>query len=245
MLAEQNISFVTCSRWLEGEAKSSALLQGQSVTSITNPIDTRIFKPGSQEEAREKEKLPMGKRLMLFVCQRLNNPNKGMDYLIEACRLMVEKHPETRENVGVLLLGGHADEVASQLPFESIPLGYVNDEQHISRIYRAADVFVLPSLSENLPNTIMEAMACGVPCVGFRIGGIPEEIDHLKNGYVAKYQSAEDLMHGLYWTLYEADRQQLSAAAVKKVSACYSGTAVALQYIEVYQAALAQKHFKL
>jgi len=245
MLAQENISFVTCSRWLEGEAKSSALLHGQTVTSIPNPIDTRIFTPGSREEARLEEQLPTDKRLLLFVCQRLNNPNKGMDYLIEACRLMAEQHPQTREQVGVLLLGGHAEEVAEQLPFESIPLGYISDERRISRIYRAADVFVLPSLSENLPNTIMEAMACGVPCVGFRVGGIPEEIDHLKNGYVAKYQSADDLMRGLYWTLYEADREQLSAAAVRKVATNYSGTAVALQYIEVYQAALAQKHFKL
>ena len=245
MLAQENISFVTCSRWLEGEAKSSALLHGQTVTSIPNPIDTRIFTPGSREEARLEEQLPTDKRLLLFVCQRLNNPNKGMDYLIEACRLMAEQHPQTREQVGVLLLGGHAEEVAEQLPFESIPLGYISDERRISRIYRAADVFVLPSLSENLPNTIMEAMACGVPCVGFRVGGIPEEIDHLKNGYVAKYQSADDLMRGLYWTLYEADREQLSAAAVRKVASNYSGTAVALQYIEVYQAALAQKHFKL
>ena len=245
MLTNQNISFVTCSRWLESEAKSSGLLQTQSVTSIPNPINTHIFTPGSQEEARKEEQLPTSKRLILFVCQRLNNPNKGMDYLIDACQLMAEKYPETKEQVGVLLLGGHAEEVAAKLPFESVALGYVSDERRISRIYRAADVFVLPSLSENLPNTIMEAMACGVPCVGFRVGGIPEEIDHLKNGYVAKYQSTDDLMHGLYWTLYEADRQQLSAAAVRKVATNYSGTAVALKYIEVYQAALAQKHFKL
>jgi glycogen synthase len=69
----------------------------------------------------------------------------------------------------------------------------VGDERSIVQIYRAADVFVLPSLSENLPNTIMEAMACGVPSIGFRVGGIPEEIDHQKNGYVAQYCDAADL----------------------------------------------------
>ena len=245
LLENHNISFVACSRWLEGEAKSSALLRGQNVTSIPNAIDTHIFTPGHQAEARHEEHLPTDKRLLLFVCQRLNNPNKGMEYLVEACKLLAEKYPETRQEVGVVLLGGHAEEVAALLPFESYPLGYVSDEHRISRIYRAANVFVLPSLSENLPNTIMEAMACGVPCVGFRVGGIPEEIDHLKNGYVAKYRSADDLMRGLHWTLYEADSAQLSAAAVKKVASNYSGTAVALQYIEVYQAALAQKNFRL
>jgi len=245
LLAGQTVTFVACSRWLEGEAKNSALLRGQTITSIPNAIDSRVFSPGSQKEARESEHLPIDKRLILFVCQRLNNPYKGMQYLIDACKQLAETYPEKCQELGVVLLGSHADEVAQALPFEAYPLGYVSDEHRISRIYRAADVFVLPSLSENLPNTIMEAMACGVPCVAFRVGGIPEEIDHQKNGYVAAYRSVGDLMRGLYWTLFEADHDQLAAAAVRKVANNYTGSAVALQYIEVYQAAIAQKHFKL
>ena len=73
----------------------------------------------------------------------------------------------------------------------------MNDTRQIVDIYNATDVFVITSLSENLPNTIMEAMACGVPCVGFKVGGIPEEIDHKKNGYVAEYRNADDLARGL------------------------------------------------
>ena len=179
MLGEGNILFVTCSKWLELEAKSSALLQGQTITSIPNAIDTRVFSPGDKNQARIDEKLPVDKQLILFVCQRVTNPNKGMSYLIEACRKLAEQRPEMKEQTGVLILGGHAEEVADQLPFATYPLGYVSNQQRMARIYRASDVFVLPSLSENLPNTIMEAMACGVPCIGFRVGGIPEEIDHL------------------------------------------------------------------
>ena len=59
--------------------------------------------------------------------------------------------------------------------------------------YSCADLFVIPSLEDNLPNTIMESMACGTPCVGFEIGGIPEMIDHRVNGYVANYKDAGDL----------------------------------------------------
>jgi glycosyltransferase involved in cell wall biosynthesis len=91
----------------------------------------------------------------------------------------------------------------------------------------------------------MEAMACGIPCLGFRVGGIPEEIDHRKNGYVADYRSVDDLARGIDWLLNEADAKALSAEAVKKVRHNYATRQVMVRYIEVYQEALAQKHLKL
>jgi len=91
----------------------------------------------------------------------------------------------------------------------------------------------------------MEALACGVPCVGFKVGGIPEEIDHQKNGYVAAYRDAQDLARGIQWVLQEADYEALSKAAVAKVNRCYSQQSVALKYTEVYNEAIAQKHYKL
>ena len=240
LLEDGNIHFVACSHWLEQEAKSSALLQGQKISCIPNPIDTHIYKKGNKEEARQRLGLPLDKKLILFASQRVTNENKGMSYLIEACCLLKDV-----PQLGVVILGGHAEEVADQLPFETYPLGYVNDEHRIVDVYNAADVFVLPSLSENLPNTIMEAMACGVPCVGFRVGGIPEEIDHLKNGYVAVYRDAADLAKGIAWILQEADYALLSQHAVQKVAQHYSQQSVAVKYLEVYQQAMAYKHYGL
>ena len=239
MLADENIYFVACSHWLESEAKRSALLKGQKITSIPNPIDTRIYKRGNKQEARQRLGLPLDKKLILFASQRVTNVNKGMDYLIEACRQL------QISDAAVVILGGHAEEVVSQLSLEAYPLGYVNDEQRIVDVYHAADVFVLPSLSENLPNTIMEAMACGVPCVGFKVGGIPEEIDHRRKGYVAEYRSAEDLARGIRWILAEADYEELSKNAVQKVVQNYSQQSVALKYLDVYHQAQAFKHYRL
>ena len=240
MLDGENIYFVACSRWLEGEAKASALLKGQKITSIPNPIDTHVYRRGDRTEACRRLGLPLDRQYILFASQRATNENKGMDYLIEACRLLHDLTSAT-----VLILGGHAEEVAPQLSLPAIPLGYVNDERRIVDIYQAADVFVLPSLSENLPNTIMEAMACGVPCLAFRVGGIPEEIDHLKNGYVARYEDSDDLANGMHWILEEADYEELSRRCVNKVALNYSQSSVAMRYIEVYQHAAAQKHFNL
>jgi len=245
MLGAGSCTFVACSRWLEGEARASALLEGQKVMSIPNPIDTHVFCPGSQGDARRRLGLPEDRLLMLFVCQRLTNVNKGMSYLAEACRLMADAHPELKDRIGLVLLGGHADEVSRELPFDCFPMGYVSDEATIVDAYRASDVFVLPSLSENLPNTIMEAMACGVPCVGFRVGGIPEMIDHRRNGYVAELRNSDDLARGLLWVLTETDRDELRRQAQRKVNMSYSQSSVALRYIEVYQEALAQKHLNL
>ena len=243
MQADETIYYVACSRWLESEAKSSALLKGQKITSIPNPIDTHIYKKGNKQEARQRLGLPLDKKLILFASQRVTNEYKGMSYLVDA--LTKSQAPCEKTSCEIVILGGHAEEVVEQLPMKVHPLGYVNDEQRIVDVYNAADVFVLPSLSENLPNTIMEAMACGVPCVAFKVGGIPEEIDHLKNGYVAAYRDAADLAKGITWVLQEADYESLSQQAVHKVIQCYSQQSVAVKYIDVYQQAMAFKHYGL
>lgn len=240
MLDGESIFFVACSRWLAGEAKASGLLKGQKITSIPNPIDTHVYKPGDRMEARRRLGLKEDRQYILFASQRATNENKGMDYLIEACRQLNDL-----PQVTVLILGGHAEEVAPQLSLDAVPLGYVNDERRIVEIYQAADVFVLPSLSENLPNTIMEAMACGLPCVGFRVGGIPEEIDHKRNGYVAEYRNACDLANGIRWVLTSAKSDELSRDCVRKVTQNYSQQSVALRYIDVYEQAMALKHYRL
>ena len=84
------------------------------------------------------------------------------------------------------------------------------------------------------PNTIMEAMACGTPCIGFEVGGIPEMIDHLHNGYVAEYKSSEDFANGIHWALSEGEYQSLSDEARRKVVSSYSENAIAQKHIEVY-----------
>lgn len=240
-----DIHFVACSKWLAAEAKASGLLAGHRVSSIPNPIDTHTFHPTPQREARLRAHLPADGRIILFIAQRATNPYKGMDYLVEACQKMAEEFPTMKETTRIAIVGGHSEEMEHRLAFEALPLGYVNDERRMADIYNAADVFVLPSLSENLPNTIMEAMACGVPSVGFKVGGIPEMIDHKKNGYVANYRDAADLAKGIRWTLDEADKEAMAKACLTKVAQNYSQHVVALKYIETYNHALAFRRYKL
>ena len=244
ILRKYHISFVACSRWLEGEAKKSALLKGQRVTNIPNPINSHVFCPSDKQQAREALGLPLDKHVILFVSQRVTDKRKGLDYLVEAVNRMAVQDSSLKDNTAIAVLGGHSEEVADLLPLPVFPLGYVSDESKIVKVYNAADVFVLPSLEDNLPNTIMEAMACGVPCVGFNIGGIPEMIGHLKSGYVAKAADADDLARGIKWVL-DFKGEELSKEARRTVLNSYSQQSVAIKYIELYQETALSKSYKL
>lgn len=228
------ITFVTCSQWLKEQASKSALLIGQTVVNIPNPINTNLFKPRNRQEARIAYELPANKKLILFGAVKITDKRKGIDYFIESCNMLVQKHPELKEELGVVVMGNHSEELKPLLPFEVYSLNYISNEKEVVNIYNAVDIYVTPSLEENLPNTIMEAMACGTPCVGFQVGGIPEMIDHLHNGYVAEYKSADDLANGIYWILNEGEYADLSEAARRKVLSSYSESTIAKKYIDIY-----------
>lgn len=228
------ITFVACSQWLAALAQRSALTVGQRVVTIPNPINTNLFRPKAKNAARECCQLPLDKKLILFGSVKITDKRKGIDYLIDSCRLLAEQHPEWANRLGVVAFGHESQQLQSLLPFPVYALPYVSQEHKLVDVYNAVDLFVTPSLEENLPNMIMEAMACGVPCVGFEIGGIPEMIDHQHNGYVAQYRSSEDFANGIYWVLHEAEYANLSEQACRKVAAHYSESAVANQYITIY-----------
>lgn len=222
------IRFVACSRWLGTLAGKSPLTNGHESVVIPNPIDTEKYFPADKTEAKQKLGLPADKKIILFASVKISDKRKGMDYLIEAGKLIENK------KVLFLIAGTNGDETARQLPASSVNAGFVANHK-MPDLYNAADVFVTPSLQENLPNTIMEAMACGTPAVAFRVGGIPEMIDHKKNGYVAEYMNVEDLANGIRWSLFEADAETLSANARAKVLSEYAPEIIVKRYLSAYE----------
>ena len=228
------ITFITCSQWLKERASQSALLAGHRIIPIPNPINTNLFRPRNQQEARKTLALPTDKKLILFGSVKITDKRKGIDYFVESCKLLAEKYPEMTNELGIVVYGKESEQLKPLVPFNVYPLNYISNEKELVDVYNAVDLFVTPSLEENLPNTIMEAMACGKPCVGFHVGGIPEMIDHLHNGYVAEYQSSEDFANGIYWALGEGEYQSLSEEARRKVLSSYSESIIAKKYIEVY-----------
>ena len=232
------LTFVGCSRWIASLASESALTVGHKIISIPNAIDTNLFRPMDRDAARHACNLPTDKLLILFGSQRITDERKGFKYLVEACEIIKKKHPHLASKIGIVVVGGDSNKVASLLPLPVYPVSYVKDEHDMVELYNAVDIYVTPSLQDNLPNTIVEAMSCGVPCVGFNIGGIPEMIDHLHNGYVAEYCKAEDFANGVCWALQQDNYKGPCDAARRKALATYSESNVSRKYIEIYSKAL-------
>lgn len=229
------ITFVGCSRWITEQTRVSALLRPADFHSIPNPIDTEIFKPVEKAGARKALGLPLDKYLILFAAVKLSDNQKGGGYFSEACRIL---KAYTSLPVEIVLMGNGAEELLKAFPFPVRALGYIPDEKKKVQSYAGADLFVCPSLEENLPNTIMEAMACGTPCVGFRTGGIPEMIDHKRNGYIARYKDSEDLAEGILWVMEHKEKERLSEACIEKVSGNYTEAIVSAKYMELYNKVL-------
>ena len=228
------ITFVACSRWLESLAKKSDLIKGQTITNIPNAINTNLFKPRDKKQAREKCHLPQDKKLLLFGSVKITDKRKGIDYLVSACKQIASSYPDFSKELGVVVFGNQAEQYASLFPFPIYPMNYVSNEKELVDIYNAVDLYVTPSLQDNLPNTIVEAMACGIPCIGFNVGGIPQMIDHLHNGYVARYKSSEDFANGIHWILTDPEYDELSAQACRKVLGNYSESIIAKKYTDLY-----------
>lgn len=233
---------VGCSQWLARRAAQSSLLRQSRVLSIPNPIDTSVFKPVARHEARQRLGLPPEKAFILFAAMRVNAAGKGFSYLAEALHLLTRQHPGSMQHVEVLIFGHSGTDLTAALPIRAHVLGHLSDPQQIVLAYSAASVFVIPSLEENLPNTIMEALACGTPAVGFATGGIPEMIDHRINGFVAEYRSADSLAEGIRWVLENNASATLSTQARQKVLDTYSEKTVAGQYHDLYQSLLGPCH---
>ena len=240
MFSDVKVSFVGCSQWITNLARRSSLTQGQFVINIPNTINTHVFHPTDMAEVRRKWNLPADKKLILFGSQRITDERKGFRYLAEACNIIKETAPDLAAKLGLVVLGSHSEKVESLIPFDVYPINYLSNENEVMEMYNAVDLFVTPSLQDNLPNTIVEAMACGTPCVGFNVGGIPEMIDHRQNGYVAVYKDAQDFAKGIQWCLDEQNYDTLCENAHKKALITYSEDRIARRYTDVYEMLLEQ-----
>lgn len=230
-----NIQFVACSHWLGNMASNSYLFRGSKVVSIPNAINTNLFKPRNKKMVREDLQLPVDKRLVLFISHSLTDERKGFHYLKEATKRLAEEHPEWKGKLGIAVIGKDIEPgMFHDIPFDVYPLDYIADEKRLVDVYNAADLYAIPSLQDNLPNTVVEAMACGIPCIGFNVGGIPEMIDHLHNGYVAEYKNISAFAEGIHWLLTEGEYDLLSREAARKAANTYGESSVAMKYINLY-----------
>ncbi|MDX2495079.1 MAG: glycosyltransferase family 4 protein [Desulfuromusa sp.] len=232
-----NMTIVAPSRWLAECARSSSLLRNCRVEVIPNGIETDVFQPHQKAAARHALGLPADRKIILFGAMHgAADPNKGFHYLVPALQHFGKNNPDAL----VLIFGTSEVEDMPELGMSKRFLGTVNDDHKLAKIYSAADLFVAPSLLENLPNTVMEAMACGVPCVAFDQGGLRDLIDHRETGYLARPYDVDDLVQGMEWVLNsDGPDADISIRTREKVVRNFSLESVARRYIELYREILA------
>jgi glycosyltransferase involved in cell wall biosynthesis len=231
----ESIVFVTCSNWLADVARQSSLLQGYRIETIPNPIDTVIFSPKDNLAGRAKWGIAPDKKIILFGAANVMDRRKGIIYLVKALEELKKTYTD---EVEIVVFGKNKAFDMTMLPFKVYEMDIITQQESIAELYSLADVFVTPAIEDNLPNTVMEALACGTPVVAFNTGGIPDMIDHLQNGYLAEFKSPVDFAAGISFVLNNSAAGILANNARNKVLQNFNNQIVADKYIALYQSLL-------
>jgi glycosyltransferase involved in cell wall biosynthesis len=230
-----NLTIIAPSRWMAACAQASSLFRNSRIEVIPNGLDVNRFKSHNRRSARDILSLPQEKKLILFGAKgATSDRNKGFHLLAEALRTLAA-HSTPRDSIELIIFGSTEPDTPPDLGFKTHYLGWQYDDTNLANLYAAADVFVLPSLHESLGYTVMEAMACGTPCVAFNQGGVPDLIDHLQNGYLANPYEPTDLAHGISWILENEERwNELGKRAQHKIIESFAVEKIAEKHLALY-----------
>jgi glycosyltransferase involved in cell wall biosynthesis len=229
-----DLTVVALSSWLAKCAAQSSLFGDLPITVIPNGIDIDQYRPIDRRMARALLNLPQDKQIILFgAINSTSDSRKGFHFLQPALHNL--RKLVSPDEVELVVFGASQSENSPDLGFSCHYTGQLHDDLSLALLYSAANVFVAPSVQENLANTVLEALACGIPCVAFNIGGMPDLIEHQQTGYLAKPYQVDDMAQGIFWVLEDQERyQKLSLLARRKIEREFTLTSTAQKYASLY-----------
>jgi len=187
----KKIEFVSPSRWLGECAAKTEITKGKKIHIIQNTIDHSVYVPVRKEIARDLLDLPFDKKIILFGSMAsTTDTRKGFSLLDGAIKYLSDKYSP---DYALVVFGADKQPPAQKYGFDIYNLGVFKDELSLRLLYSATDVYVAPSLQDNLPNTIVESFAVGTPCIAFRIGGMPDLLNDSKMGELVEETNSEGL----------------------------------------------------
>jgi glycosyltransferase involved in cell wall biosynthesis len=224
-IPDTQLHFVAQSRWIRDQVQASPLTSRFPTTVIPNGLDTELFRPRDGKGFRRSVGIPENARVVLFVAQSVSNRRKGFQLLLEAVQQL--------DDVCLLSVGGTQPKFDTNVPY--LHLGSIDSDVLLSAIYSSADLFVIPSLQDNLPNTVLEAMACGTPVVGFDTGGIPDMVRPGVTGWLAEVGNVRALREAIEQALSDDTiREQMGRQCREVVEEEYALEVQAKRYAELY-----------
>jgi glycosyltransferase involved in cell wall biosynthesis len=229
-LDERRLHIVTPSRWMAGEVRRSSLLGDRfAVSVIPNGVNTDEFAPRDRAAARSILGIPQEALVVLFVAYSVAPRRKGFALLIEALRRL-----EDVPNLFLLSVGSGTP--PRDLPLPQLHLGNVAQNRFLSTAYSAADLYVIPSLQDNLPSTVLEAMACGTPVVGFDTGGVAEMVQPGRTGALSPVEDVSALAGNMERLLADPEgRAQMAEHSRQRVLEEFSMELYVRRYEELYE----------
>ena len=236
-----NLTLIAPSSWMARRAKASSLFHDIRVEVIPNGLDVKHFKPTDKKSARVHLSLPHDKKLLLFGAKEATkDKNKGFHLLLQSLQKIAES--KWRDEIELVVFGASQPSPPLNIGIKTHFTGWLDNDSTLALLYGAADVFILPSLQENLPYAVMEAMACGTPCVAFAQGGLSDLIEHKLNGYLARPFEPDDLTQGIAWLLEDNERhKELSAGSRQKVVEEFAIEKVTERHMNLYRELLDRK----
>ena len=231
-LDSSRLQFVTPSRWLAEEIRRSPLAGRFPISVIPYGLDLNDFAPRDRAACRDILGLPLDAKVLLFVADGLDNERKGFAQLTAALAALPRDVP-----VAILSVGRNKPDVEIHVPW--IHVGSVGNDRLLSVLYSAADIFIIPSLQDNLPNAVLEAMACGTPVLGFAVGGIPDMVRPGVTGMLVPPADVEALGSAIIQLLRDPEHLGEMGLNCRRVAIEeYSLVLQAGRYSKLYAAAL-------
>ena len=234
-----NLTIVTPSRWLADCARESRLFKDLRVEVIPNSLETDVFSPLPKAIAKESLGLAAESVILLFGAEAGNVRMKGFRELIAAIQCCLEDAESQNlvesDKIRLLCFGHPSDELEA-VAIPVVSLGYLDSDEEIRTAYAAADLFILPSLEDNLPNTMLESMSCGTPVVAFDVGGIPDVIVNGVTGQLAPVGDVRKLGEAILYLIFNPDQREIMGQNCRKAMVeGYSLNIQAQRYLELYQ----------
>jgi len=228
------LHLVSPSAWLLNLAMKSPVMQGVKGSVIPYSLDLNLFKPTDKHLARVQLKLPEDKFIMLFISKHLLVPRKGYQILHQA--LEIWNHPEV-----ILLVLGNDAGLLQKSNFTRLAPGAILSDEILVAQYAAADAVIIPSEEDNLPNVMLEAMACGRPVISFPTGGMLEHIRDGENGTIAKEKTVLGLKDAIE-RCYQMRHQFKESIIREYAKVHFEAHRQAAAYINLYRTISEFKH---